>query len=316
MLTLAPLIVLATVLGPVVAQLQYDFPYCADGKWNYMGVSSFSQLPDSGGIKLRAYGDRFLHVSGVFGFTNTDAPVGTVKSATLMTQTTKVMDLTKAFEPGFSTGVFKKSFDISGESSFTKEYLDMVKLLHTSPTFYLLNFLDTTFSVVIETTEGMKISAALGSCFERLCYSSNLNAPPTVSNGTAHVIVEVNIDASINIRGEFSGLSGNTIAAHIHAVTPQANVLGSIPATTLPSLPGFPLGVTAGKFNVRLDIFSASTFSNLFLNATGNNVYNASNVLLNAIADGHAYMNIHTTAYTNGEIAGFFTPCERTVLLE
>ena len=317
MLSLAPLFVLATFLGQVVAQpgfpgfYPYDFPYCADGAWNSFGNSLNGLIPDSGGIKFRAYNDRVLHVSGVFSFTNSIFPTGTVKSATLMTgKSTAVMDLTDAFEPGVSTGVFSKTFDIAKKASFTKEYLHMVKQqspLSSSPTFYLLNNLDTQFSVVIETTGGTKISASLGSCFESLCYSST--PYNFLSGGIASVIVKVNLDASINIRGEFFGLSGNTTAAHIHAVTSQANVLGSIPATTLPSLPGFPLGVTAGKFNVRLDIFNASTLNPGFIAANGNNVYNASNVLLNAIADGHAYMNIHTTAYPDGEIAGFFTPC-------
>ena len=166
----------------------------------------------------------------------------------------------------------------------------------------------------METTASVSLRAKLGSCSQRLCFTSELSTqtivPPPLTQGSARVVANIYADGKLNLRGEFKNLNGTTTMAHIHAVTAVANVETSNPATTLPSLVGFPIGVHDGKFDITLDLKNATSFNSGFINANGGSVYNASNVLVNAIADGHAYMNIHTLVYKGGEIAGFFIDCE------
>ena len=58
MLPLVPaLIAMAALVSQVIAQ--QNFPYCGTGAW-----SSLSNV-DTGGIKLTAYNDKTLHVTGV-----------------------------------------------------------------------------------------------------------------------------------------------------------------------------------------------------------------------------------------------------------
>jgi hypothetical protein len=78
-------------------------------------------------------------------------------------------------------------------------------------------------------------------------------------------------------------------------------------ATQLPSFVGFPLGVTAGSYDHTFDLTLASSFNPSFILAN-TDVAGAEAALLSALAEGRAYLNIHTTLYPPGEIRGFLTP--------
>ncbi len=70
--------------------------------------------------------------------------------------------------------------------------------------------------------------------------------PPVISPGVGNAIVTV--DGNImTVNANFSGLLSNTIAAHIHCCVPPG--VNAMVATTTPSFPGFPLGVTSGLLN-------------------------------------------------------------------
>ena len=58
----------------------------------------------------------------------------------------------------------------------------------------------------------------------------------------------------------FSGLQGNTTAAHIHSPTSVAFSGGAGVATTTPTFVGFPLGVSSGTWNTTLDLTQSSSF--------------------------------------------------------
>src|SRR5229473_3104694 len=72
--------------------------------------------------------------------------------------------------------------------------------------------------------------------------------PPTGSpaTGLATVILDPTAQ-TIQINATFSGLTSNDIMAHIHCCAPLGTNAGV--ATTVPTFPGFPLGVTSGSFS-------------------------------------------------------------------
>lgn len=136
--------------------------------------------------------------------------------------------------------------------------------------------------------------------------SGAVENPVNASPATGVVFVDIDTIAdTMRVRGSFTGLIGNTTMAHIHCcVLPPGNV-GV--ATTVPSLVGFPLGVTAGVFDSTLDLRSALAYNPAFLNNAMNlgSLANARNTLVNGLLAGQAYFNVHTTAFPGGEIRGF-----------
>lgn len=135
-------------------------------------------------------------------------------------------------------------------------------------------------------------------------------SPPNASPGVGTAVVEVNATAhTMRVYvPSFSGLVGTTTASHIHAATavPFTGTAGV--ATTTPTFSGFPLGVTAGSYDNTLDMTLASSYNPAYVTAHGGNTTQAETDLFQAIADGRAYLNIHSTSFPGGEIRGFLTP--------
>jgi hypothetical protein len=131
-------------------------------------------------------------------------------------------------------------------------------------------------------------------------------APPNSSpaTGTAMVVID-DVANTMALHVDFSGLAGPSTAAHIHCCTPEP-LTGTAPvATTVPYFAGFPIGVTAGTYNMTLDLLSAGTYNPAFVSAHGGTVALAEAELLAGLAAGSAYFNIHSTVYPAGEIRGF-----------
>eukprot|EP00669_Euglena_mutabilis_P008868 TRINITY_DN384_c0_g1_i13.p1 TRINITY_DN384_c0_g1~~TRINITY_DN384_c0_g1_i13.p1 ORF type:complete len:362 (-),score=2.94 TRINITY_DN384_c0_g1_i13:53-1108(-) len=129
----------------------------------------------------------------------------------------------------------------------------------------------------------------------------------TSSTGTGSAVVVLTYaNTSLALSTTFAGLTSGTMMAHIHCCTASPGVGTAGPATPLPSLPGFPLGVQNGMSYVVLDMSMVSSYSAPFLAMNGNNATAAWLTLYNGITAGLAYFNIHTISYPNGEIAGFF----------
>jgi hypothetical protein len=118
--------------------------------------------------------------------------------------------------------------------------------------------------------------------------------------------VTVDLDAlTMRVETTFSGLTGTTTIAHIHCcVDPPGNV-GV--ATPTPTFPGFPAGVTFGSYDNTLDLALASSYNAAFVTANGDSVDGAMNALLDGLDAGRAYLNIHTSFRSGGEIRGFLT---------
>jgi hypothetical protein len=134
-------------------------------------------------------------------------------------------------------------------------------------------------------------------------------SPPNDSPGTGSARVRLDDAAhSIRIQVNFSGLLGDTAAAHIHAPTsaPGTGVAGV--ATQVPSFVGFPLGVTSGNFDSTFDTSLASFYNPSFISANGGSAASAEAALFASLLAGTAYFNIHTASFPSGEIRGFLNP--------
>lgn len=133
-------------------------------------------------------------------------------------------------------------------------------------------------------------------------------APPNASPGTGMAKVTVDFDlVTMKVEASFSDLQGNVTAAHIHCCTalPGAGTIGV--ATTLPSFPDFPLGVTLGTYDHTFDMTDASSYNPAFITANGGTVSGAFNALVAGLDGGSAYANIHSNIFPGGEIRGFLT---------
>lgn len=131
---------------------------------------------------------------------------------------------------------------------------------------------------------------------------SPANASP--GNGFANVVIDDTAHTML-VDVTFSGLLGNVTAAHIHGPTGAAGTGIASVATTTPTFPGFPAGVTSGSYVNTFDTTLASTYRAGFITDSGGTVALAEAALFAAIADGKAYLNIHTNQFPGGEIRGF-----------
>lgn len=134
-------------------------------------------------------------------------------------------------------------------------------------------------------------------------------APPNTSpaTGTATVTIDGNF---MRLQTSFSGLLGTTTLAHIHAPTPMPGTGVAAPATTTPTLPGFPAGVQAGSYDRTFDMTLASSYNPAFITANGGTPLTAFTALKAALNNGTSYLNIHTTLFPGGEIRGFLVRCQ------
>lgn len=134
-------------------------------------------------------------------------------------------------------------------------------------------------------------------------------SPPNASPGTGTGQVDVDAAAhTMHVHADFSGLVGTTTASHIHAPTLVAGTGTAGVATTTPTFAGFPLVVSAGTYDNTLDLTLASSYNPSFVALHGGTPAGAEASLIQSIVDGKAYLNIHSTSFTGGEIRGFLIP--------
>jgi hypothetical protein len=147
-------------------------------------------------------------------------------------------------------------------------------------------------------------------------YFSNLSgsneSPPNVSAGTGYAVIDI-AGTDMRIQASFGGLTGTTTAAHIHAPTAVAGTGTVGVATTTPSFPGFPLGVTSGTMDQTYDMTFASNYNGSFITAYGGTPTSAFEALKAAFNEGKAYFNIHSSSSPGGEIRGFPLVCNTVI---
>lgn len=132
--------------------------------------------------------------------------------------------------------------------------------------------------------------------------------PPNASPGTGRALVVIDLQTELLlIQATFSGLLSPVTVAHIHAPTAPPNNVGV--AVSPGTLTDFPAGVTSGNYWRVFDLSDAATYTASFMNNFGGGEpAGAAQALAEALANGEAYFNIHTTRYPGGEIRGFFAP--------
>jgi hypothetical protein len=136
---------------------------------------------------------------------------------------------------------------------------------------------------------------------------------PSPATGIAQVVLDT-IAHTLTVSATFSGLTSNTVAAHIHCCQ---MVPGSPPtvgvATTVPAFPGFPLNVTSGSYGPMTFDLTQFTPANpgiynpAFVMAQGG-LANAEAALIAGLENHLTYFNIHTANFPGGEIRGQLVP--------
>jgi len=133
--------------------------------------------------------------------------------------------------------------------------------------------------------------------------------PANASPGTGFTTVTYDdVAHSLHVQITFGNLTAGTTASHIHCcVSPSAATPTAGVATTTPTFPNFPLGVTAGTYDQTFDLTQAGSWNPAFVTANGGTTASAETTLAAGLAAGFAYLNIHTSAFQSGEIRGFLT---------
>jgi hypothetical protein len=153
------------------------------------------------------------------------------------------------------------------------------------------------------------IGAAAHQVSYEVALSGANEAPANISPGIGSGTITFDLDLiTMRVEFSFSGLTGNTTAAHIHCCTSVAGSQNASVASQLPSFTAFPLGVIAGSYDKTFDLSLASSYNATFITNNGGTVSTALNALLAGAAEGKAYLNIHTTTFPGGEIRGFLQP--------
>lgn len=142
---------------------------------------------------------------------------------------------------------------------------------------------------------------------DTLTYDGSLNgaseSPAIASPGIGFAIVTINtLSQTMEVNVTFSGLTSPNTAAHIQCCTPAPGNAGV--ATVTPTFTGFPSGDISGSYDHLFDLTASTTYNPAFVTAQGS-VAAAETALLTGLADGEAYLNIHTTNFPGGEIRGF-----------
>ena len=127
--------------------------------------------------------------------------------------------------------------------------------------------------------------------------------PPTGSAGIGSALVTFDTVTNLmTVNVSFAGLGSPTIASHIHCCAPPG--VSAMVATTTPTFPGFPLGVTTGTYLQTFDMTLASSYNPAFITAHGGTVAGAEAAFIAGLISGQTYLNIHTSQFMGGEIRG------------
>jgi hypothetical protein len=161
-------------------------------------------------------------------------------------------------------------------------------------------------ALVAVATIGASQAAHAGYYSFAAALSGAAEAPVNDSLGTGHTVVTLDDGAHIlTVHVDFTGLTGNTTASHVHCCTAVPGVSTTGVATALPSFVGFPLGVTSGTYDHVYDTTQNASWGGAFMTANGGTALSAEAAFLAGLLSGRAYLNVHTTYRPAGEIRGF-----------
>src|SRR5215204_3901078 len=115
----------------------------------------------------------------------------------------------------------------------------------------------------------LSVSQASAAIFTFTTTLNGINENPSNASpgtGTATVTWD-DVTHMMTVSIMFTGLTGTTTASHIHCCVSPPGV--AIVATTVPTFPGFPLGVTSGSYLQTFDMTLASSYNPAFITAQG-----------------------------------------------
>jgi len=141
-----------------------------------------------------------------------------------------------------------------------------------------------------------------------ILFGTDLAPEATGATGSGSVLIQYDdVEHTLLIHADWTGLSGTTTVAHIHCCTtaPGTGTVGV--AVTPVTLPGFPVGLSSGSYTSvpPIDLDDPASFTAPFLG--GGTASAATAALLAGIDAGTAYFNIHSTLFPGGEIRGFLS---------
>lgn len=144
-----------------------------------------------------------------------------------------------------------------------------------------------------------------------IVFSGNLTGtqevPPNASPGTGLATITIDdVTHTMQVDVAWAGLLSPTTIAHIHCCAPPGAT--AIPATGVPTFPGFPADVTSGTFNALFDLDDVGLINPAFVAANGGTTAAAFDAFLTGMLTGNAYFNIHTQQFPAGEIRGQLAP--------
>lgn len=133
-------------------------------------------------------------------------------------------------------------------------------------------------------------------------------APPNLSTATGFVSMSLS-GTMLSLSLNWSGLSGNVSAGHIHCCTnPGTNVGVAVGFLGLPAS-------TSGSYMNTFDLSLASTYTNGFLVGFGGGTAGgAAAALVNGLNAGTAYVNLHNPQFPGGEIRANVVTVPTTVV--
>lgn len=140
-------------------------------------------------------------------------------------------------------------------------------------------------------------SAQAATLFTTTMSGANENPPvPSAGIGFGQLTLADDMN-SFSVLINFSGLSSNAVAGHVHC----CSALGA----NAPVAIGFTVpSTTAGTIMGTYDLTLASTYTSAFLTASGGTAASARSTFLNGLGSGLAYLNVHTVTNPGGEIRG------------
>ena len=144
-----------------------------------------------------------------------------------------------------------------------------------------------------------------------ITYTTFMDGPsePNASLGTGNATVTYDDSLhTMRVQASFSGLTGDSTAAHIHAATAAPFTGTAGVATRTPTFAGLPTGVKAGSWDETYDLTLNTSWNPSYITANGGTPATAETAFFNAMNANKAYFQIHSSAFPGGEIRGFMVP--------
>ncbi len=152
----------------------------------------------------------------------------------------------------------------------------------------------TIFILAIATVLAVPASAAT------VKYTAAMTGPkestPTDSKGTGPGSVSINGN-ELSVSVSWKDLTGPAVAGHIHCCAEPGS--DGPPAIML-----MPKAAASGSLEMKVDLSKAGSYGADFLKEHGGTAAGAQKALVDGLAAGEGYINLHTAKYPPGEIRG------------